>query len=167
MTIAGQDSPRAIVNSLTRPAAAVAPERWVGCPLSTAAIAGTERWVGCPELPVRETRGSPPLVVSGMTGWTGCVASELAVPQWSPLVVSGMTRAQVVHGHAHQVAAMEPAPGERDDDPPRARPGLGAAAAMEPARGERDDSSPKDPGYVKDHELTLPYLPRRTRHLRT
>ena len=48
------------------------------------------------------------------------LGAELAVtlglrPQWSPLVVSGMTLRPVHDADAVERAAMEPARGERDD----------------------------------------------------
>ena len=41
-----------------------------------------------------ETAPMGPLVVSGMTDWPHDVETEATRPQWSPLVVSGMTPAR-------------------------------------------------------------------------
>src|SRR5260221_9449406 len=77
-----------------------------------------------------------PLLVSGMTS-AHCPALKVRHwPQWSPLLVSGMTRVGDDPVQL-EVAAMEPALGERDDQ------GYGCTladereAAMEPALGER------------------------------
>ncbi len=55
-----------------------------------------------------------PLVKSGMTFWPGVTSSQARGPQWSPLVKSGMT-GRVAAGEGLQRAAMEPAREERDD----------------------------------------------------
>ena len=56
-----------------------------------------------------------PLVVSGMTLANCANASSCGTPQWSPLVVSGMTLRAAQSRARGYSAAMEPARGERDD----------------------------------------------------
>ena len=96
---------------------------------------------------------------------TGISGDTLILPQWSPLVVSGMTLVSDIWRRVFGTAAMEPARGERDDvhspvlvfatlvqpqwsplvvsgmtlRSPQG-PDPAAPAAMEPARGERDDA---------------------------
>ena len=79
-----------------------------------------------------------PLVVSGMTSNRRGVGHQL-VPQWSPLVVSGMTTGPGPLVLPLRGAAMEPARGERDDGacPPPLH--VESAPQSKPARGERDD----------------------------
>ncbi len=56
-----------------------------------------------------------PLLVSGMT--TSQVVHRYSTrgPQWSPLLVSGMTMMRLEQQGVEYYAAMEPALGERDD----------------------------------------------------
>ena len=56
-----------------------------------------------------------PLVVSGMTFARRNRLKDEIWPQWSPLVVSGMTRGFHPRSQVRAPAAMEPARGERDD----------------------------------------------------
>ncbi len=76
------------------------------------------------------------------------MSTALNGPQWSPLLGSGMTCQRAHAACPHRLAAMEPAPWERDD----AAVGGGdvgkAAAAMEPAPWERDD-------VLKAHQALL------------
>ena len=75
-----------------------------------------------------------PLVVSGMT--RAARIAELTCdrpPQWSPLVVSGMTPRPRRIARTRTRAAMEPARGERDDR---------ASAHCSPARSDSPQWSP-------------------------
>src|SRR5216683_2531430 len=56
-----------------------------------------------------------PLLVSGMTLKPLYGSSRMLSPQWSPLLVSGMTCHDFPAVAVLELAAMEPALGERDD----------------------------------------------------
>ncbi len=56
-----------------------------------------------------------PLLKSGMTPETSEYKVAVVKPQWSPLLKSGMTQHHIVMARIHMLAAMEPAPEERDD----------------------------------------------------
>ena len=88
---------------------------------------------------VEKTPQWSPLVVSGMTWVHDGDGNIHWGPQWSPLVVSGMTWWVPPGGDTGAQAAMEPARGERDDQTSHGTHYRWMRAAMEPARGERDD----------------------------
>src|SRR6266702_394027 len=82
-----------------------------------------------------------PLLGSGMTLGRPIKIRVIAEPQWSPLLGSGMTGALGISGINQWLrAAMEPAPWERDDRAPSEHREQGLGAAMEPAPWERDDA---------------------------
>ena len=65
-----------------------------------------------------ETEEGPqwsPLLRSGMTWPGGGFIAERLTPQWSPLLRSGMTHLRPRRHPVRHLAALEPAPQERDD----------------------------------------------------
>ncbi len=77
--------------------------------------------------------------MSGMTVAGGPDMLERHRPQWSPLLVSGMTFITEYRQDSQVTASMEPALGERDDEVLGLTWELTDMASMEPALGERDD----------------------------
>ena len=81
-------------------------------------------------------------------------ACRLEMPQWSPLLVSGMTSNQTMRLRYHATAAMEPALGERDDGSRKtSRLTCGDMAACEQRRIYYTVSLPD--GLIKVHARPL------------